>query len=347
MAATTSAPLANFSHLRSPDFQGRLVRTLFNGRADKVPLIELGIHPQIKQAILGRPILSVEDDIEFMRSMGYDFVKIQPKIVLEVGRQKADATSDRAWSAEHGGVIQSWEDFERYQWPRPGDISYESLERAARLIPDGMGVIGQYGDIFTTAWEMMGFENFAMATYEEPELVDALMERVGGLILSMFDTMADMEHVGALWYSDDIAYTASLMMSPDFLRRSFFPFLGHIGGLARRRGIPFIYHTDGVLYEVFDDIIGAGVNAQHPIEPKAMEINEVKDRVGDRLCLCGNIDVDVLARGTPEAVRELTRRRLRELGPRGGYCLGSSNSVPDYAKVENYLAMVETALTEF
>ena len=46
---------------------------------------------------------------------------------------------------------------------------------------------------------------------------------------------------------------------------------------------------------------GSGANAVHPIEPKAMDINEVKKRYGDKLAIMGNIDVDKLTRGTKEA----------------------------------------------
>ena len=53
-------------------------------------------------------------------------------------------------------MITSWEEFEKYPWPRPRDIEYSSYERAIAALPDDMGIIGQYGDIFTTAWEMMG-----------------------------------------------------------------------------------------------------------------------------------------------------------------------------------------------
>lgn len=341
-----------FAHLRQPDFN-RLRTTLMNGRADVVPLIELGIHPTIKGAVLGKPILGPAEDIEFMRSMGYDFVKLQPMYQFEKDRQarrgggnvQRDAGGiDRAWASEHEGVIQSWEDFEKYEWPRREDVSYRNFEIAAKHLPEGMKVIGQYGDIFTSTWEMMGFEKFAMAMYEEPDLVEAVNAKIADVVLSMFETMAQIECIGALWYSDDIAYTAGLMVSPDWLRENHFPKLKRIGDLAKARELPFIYHTDGVLWDVFEDIIACGVTAQHPIEPKAMDIVEVKDRVGDRLCLCGNIDVDLLARGTTEEIEKLVRRRHGQLAPGGGWCLGSSNSVPDYAKVENYIAMVRTGL---
>ncbi len=49
-----------------------------------------------------------------------------------------------------------------------------------------------------------------------------------------------------------------------------------------------------------------------------------------------------LTRGTPEEVRQEARRRIREIGPGGGYCLGSSNSVTNYVPLDNYRAMIET-----
>jgi len=336
---------------RRPNIQ-RLVTTLRGGLADAVPILELGIAPQIKEAILGRPIASVLDDIAFMESMGYDFVKVQPGIQFRLNRQKAheapkaeyNNAPDRAWAGAGGALISTWEEFEAYPWPTADDVSYANFEKAAANLPEGMGIIGQYGDMFTMTWELMGFDEFSMAMVEDPELVDAIMGKVGDLIVGMFRNMASAPGIAALWYSDDIAFTSGLMVSPTWLRSHFFPRLKTIGDYAKEAGVPLIYHTDGVLYSILDDIMGAGVNALHPIEPLAMDIVELKDRVRDRLCLCGNIDVDLLARGTPEQVSALVRKRLDQLGNRGGYALGSSNSVPDYAKLANYVAMVQTAL---
>jgi uroporphyrinogen decarboxylase len=48
--------------------------------------------------------------------------------------------------------------------------------------------------------------------------------------------------------------------------------------------------------------------------------------------------------GTPEEVAELTKKRLKEIAPGGGYGLGAGNSVPNWAKFENYMAMRDTVL---
>jgi len=282
--------------------------------------------------------------------MGYDFVKIQPKITLDLQRKSVEEnytrgeSSDRTWSQEGRGIITNWQEFEHFPWPNKEDIDYSSFEKMAKHLPENMGIIGQYGDIFTNVWEIMGFETFAMGIYKQPDLIKSLFDRLSELILSMFDTMADMDQVDALWYSDDIAYSSNLMVEPEFLRTYFFPILDHIGDLAKKRDIPFIYHTDGVLWDVLDDIVASGVTALHPIEPKSMDIYAVKQKYGDKLCLCGGIEVDLLARGSTTQVVNLSERYLSDIGETGGYCLGSSNSIPDYVNPDNYVTMVQTAV---
>jgi uroporphyrinogen decarboxylase len=93
---------------------------------------------------------------------------------------------------------------------------------------------------------------------------------------------------------------------------------------------------------VLDDLHACGVNALHPIEPKAMGIVEVKRRVQGRLCLIGNLDLGyTLTRGTPAEVEAEVRERIEALAPGGGYCVGSSNTVTEYVPVPNFRAMVD------
>jgi len=335
-----------FKHLRSPDFK-RLTKALSGGQPDAVPLIELGIHSQIKQSIMGKPVITIEDEISFMSSMGYDFVKIQPHFRLKSGiadKQNTLQNGDRIWASVHSGLIKTLDDVERFPWPKLEEISYARFEEAFKVLPDGLGVIGQYGDIFTLAWELMGFESFAIASYEDPLMIKSLIDKIGSINLSMFETMASMDKVGALWYSDDLAYSSGLLMSPSFYREYLFTWVKKIGDLAKKRNIPFIYHSDGLLYPIIDDLIGCGVTSLHPIEPKAMVLKEVKERYRNRLSICGNIELDTLCQGTEDEVRQLVFDALRNGAPGGGFCLGSSNSIPDYVNPQNYLVMVETAL---
>jgi len=331
----------------NPDIEQFLI-TLKRGKGKHIPLAELGVHPKIKAKFIGRPIACLEDDIEFWYKAGYDYIKLQPKADFnpdKIGADKnlthnEDGTVFRKWATENNGLISTRSDLENFRFPSINDFSYENFEKVKELLPEGMGVIGQYGDIFTMTWEMMGFETFSFALFEDPELIEDLNNKVGELVLSMFRYFAESDAVDAIWYSDDIAYAGGLLVSPAVLKQFFFPWLKKIGDLAKNAGKPLIYHSDGILYDVMDDLIECGVDAIHPIEPKAMNIAEVKQRYGDKLCLIGNVDVDILARGTAGEIEKIIKENIESAGYNGGYCVGSGNSIPEYVNYENYLAML-------
>lgn len=335
--------------IKSPN-KVSFLKTLRRENTNYFPLAELGVHPKIKELFLSKKINGLEDEVDFWHKAGYDYIKLQPKAdfnPLKIGLDNnvsynEDGTVFRKWASESNGVITNLEDFEKYTFPSTSDFDYTNFEKVKALLPEGMGVVGQYGDIFTMTWEMMGFESFSIALFEDEELIKTLNDRLGELVISMFEYLAQSDVVDAIWYSDDIAYTNSLMVSPQVLDKYFFPWLKIIGDLAKKYNKPLIYHSDGILYDVMDKIIGCGVDALHPIEPKAMNIADVKQRYGDKLCLIGNIDVDLLSRGTVSEIRENVYKNIELAGNDGGYCVGSGNSIPEYVKLENYIAMIET-----
>jgi len=334
-----------------PDFN-RLRMTLLRGIPDRVPLQELIVDRKIQAQLLERPVTSIRDSIEFFASAGYDAIRISPKVTFKpaelTGNLKTEATDqdvERTWYSEGEGLVTDWESFENYPWPKLEEINYSDFEIAQHHLPDGLKILAHYGDIFTWIWDIMGFEIFSIALYEQPNLISAIFEKVGGIIYGMFETMVTFDNIGALWYSDDIAIGSGPFVSPDIFRKYLFPWMKKIGDLAKAHDLPYIYHSDGDLRMLLDDIIACGVDALQPIEPKAMDIRELKRQVGDRLCLIGNLDLEyTLTRGTPQEVAETTKSLIRDLAPSGGYCVGSGNSVPAYVPFENYLAMIETTL---
>lgn len=337
------------SKIYSPNINAFL-KTLKRKKVNYIPLAELGVHPKIKELFLGKRMTNLKDEVDFWYTAGYDYIKLQPKAdfnPMKIGLDNNvsyndDGTIFRKWASENNGVISNLDDFENYKFPAISDFDYSNFENVINTLPERMGVVGQYGDIFTMTWEMMGFESFSLALFENEELVTELNNRLGELVLSMFEYFAQSENINAIWYSDDIAYTNSLMVSPAVLDRYFFPWLKKIGDLAKRYNKPLIFHSDGILFDVMDKIIECGVDAIHPIEPKAMNLADVKNRYGKKLCLIGNIDVDLLSRGTIDEIRNNVYKNIEEAGFDGGYCVGSGNSIPEYVKLENYIAMIET-----
>jgi len=339
------------------EFARVLQALMLEGKPDRVPLWELHVDAPVKEAFLGKPILTPEDDVQFWTEAGYDYIPLATGLLQvggvlsgEAAQVKTDdyslyeAEHEITWAAEGQGIIANLEDIERFPWPEPEDMPFDHIERAIACLPEGMGCIVIVGKIFTPVWMLMGFEGFAYACAFKPDLVAAMFERVGQIQIDCCLRALDVPGVRGLWMSDDVAYGQGMMVNPDVLREHMFPWYRKLGTLMRERNLPYIYHSDGDLTSVMPDIVSCHFNALHPIEPKAMDSRKLKAEYGDRLCLTGNIELDRLSRGTPDEVRAMTRRNIDELGYNGGYCVGSSNSVTYYVPLENYLAMIEEGL---
>jgi len=336
-----------------PDTQ-RLLATIDRREPDRVPLAELSVDKPIKEQFLGRPLRNLQDEIAFWATAGYDYVYLRPEYeypgipsVVASGTfiaQEASAADHdtKTISITQPGPVQTMADLETYPWPEPRAVDYTNMQEAAGLLPPGMGIISGVGGIFTRAWMVLGYERFCYALADAPELVAQVFERIGRIQCEALRRVVKMPQVFAIWYGDDLGYTEGLMASPGVLRQYLFPWMEELASIAHQAGMPFILHSDGKLWQVLDDLVALGLDALHPIEPKAMDINTVKQRYGHRLALFGNIDLGyTLTRGTPDEVRAEVRRRIRELAPGGGYAVGSSNSVTHYVPLANFNAMRE------
>lgn len=344
-----------------PNF-GRVITTLGHEEPDRVPLAEIAVDYTTMSRFLGQPV-SDEDvaaQVAFWTQAGYDYTLLTVGMMRPGGITKDSQISKVIQSVTKGDTEQGegedawniWKvprilteaDFERFPWERLAQLDFSKFHEVQQYLPEGMKVIAASGKIFTSSWMLMGFENFAVNLKLNPQFVDRVIERVAQIQLDGLREVAALPNVAAVWAVDDIAFGSGLMLSLSTLRKHLFPWYEEFGRVCRERGLHFFFHTDGVVWDLLEDLIALGVDALHPIDPTCMDIEAVKRAVKGRLTLVGNISNELLEVGTPEQVAELTKQRLRTVAPGGGYCLGSGNSVPDWAKIENYRAMVETAL---
>ena len=340
--------------MRETDFR-RILKALNCEEPDCVPVAELGIDTPVKEAFLGKPIEGIREEVEFWCKAGYDFIYqrpdyeypgLPPSVAAGTRMQRQNVVRDQeaASSLDSWQRINSEADMEDFPWPDPETVDYSNLQEVAGCLPEGMGLISGVGGIFTRVWMLLGFSEFCLKLHEEPDLLRKMFDRVGSIQCEVLRKVVGMEKVGAFWYGDDLAYTEGLMVSPSVYRDYLFPWLEELFGIARGAGLPVAMHTDGDVRLIIDDLMAMGLNALHPIEPKAMDINELKRKYAGRLCLIGNINLaGSLGRGTPEEVRKEVKERIEALAPGGGYAVGSSNSVAYYVPIENYRAMLQAA----
>jgi len=351
-----------------PDFDNLCRALRCDGEPTYVPIFEGTIAEDIKDRFLGKPTGSLEAEVEFCMQAGYDFVPLTIGLrqtmrgettgvmgtkrvstsILHPAQSKynpfSQETSTRMWAEEGQGIIHDAASFENFPWPDPDAFSYDTVERLGRLLPQGAKAVINVGYVFTAPWMLMGLERYCIALAEGESFVTRMIERVGSIQLRVVENLVQFDCVGAIRMPDDLGYTTGLTINPKLLRKYVFPWNKKIGNVVRAKGLPYLYHSDGRLYDVIDDLLECGFCALHPCEPSSMDIELLKSRYQGRLCLMGNIDLDTtLTMGTPAEVEEEVKQRIRTIAPGGGYCCGASNSVPEYVPYENYVAMINAA----
>src|SRR5713226_976627 len=106
---------------------------------------------------------------------------------------------------------------------------------------------------------------------------------------------------------------------------------------VHEEGGKIIRHSDGNLWRILDMIVETGVDGLNPMEPVAgMDIGEVKEKYGKRVCLMGNIDCSyILSEASVEEVEAAVKECIRKASPGGGHIVSSSNSIHSSVKPEN------------
>lgn len=350
-----------------PDFDNFKKAVLCQGEPKRVPKFDGTVCEDHKARLLGKPINGIEEEVEFCMAAGYDFVPLTIGFRQTIrgekqgimGAKQVDTTllkahqahynpekeekDTRMWAEEGIGVIHDQASFDNFDWPdAETSYSYDTVEKLGKLLPDGAKAIINVGYVFSAPWMMMGLENFCMALAAGDELVKNTIERVGRTQTRVVEILLDYDCIGAIRMPDDLGHTGGTMVSPRFLRQYIFPWHKRIGDLVRGKDLPYLFHSDGRLYDVMDDLLECGYHSLHPCEPSSMDIVELKKKYAGRLCLMGNINLDsTLTLGTPEEVDAEVKLRIKTVGPGGGYCCGSSNSIPEYVPYDNYIAMLK------
>ena len=340
---------------------------------DRVPIFEIEILPELikrvlrsDQQILGdlmdRPEESLRLFIKAYLNLGMDALPAyytyqdSPDVSTKEGHlvltqrglnQYEVAASPEGTSIKGGawkivGQVKTPEDFDRVceNLPKTSpDAQLKVIQKETKGldIPTCGIIFGGY----LMACVIMGLEEIMKAPYQKPKLLKRMIEYLADwqteIGLEMIDAGADSIGIG-----EDFADNHNLFMSPRHFREFILPSLKRQTKALKRKGVPVILHHCGNYSAVLEDIVNETEgDCLQPLQPEAMDIADVKRRVGDRICLWGNIAINTLSLGSPEDVAREVRERIRTCAPGGGYIVGSSHTLLDSVKLENLQAMIK------
>lgn len=333
----------------------RVLVALSGQEPDRVPRCELAIDPGLahqlvnlddwngqdirhRTACLEMNLYSVEEAKRIASFLHLD--NISYVLRAPVYAHHRIGTDGRSFYGE--GMIKNEADLAIIQLPDPyDDALYAEAEAFARQKEDFSAWFITRIGIFPTMLSM-GLGGFGLALYDNPTLVETVLdiycdwtavvaERACQLGFDVFASTDDMAHKSAPFFSPSVFRD---LVMPRYER------------VAEKIKLPWVVHTDGNVLPFVEYFIRLGVTGLHPIEKGAMDIRAMKRDYGDRLCLLGNVDLNILGLGTPEDVDAEVRELIRDVGPGGGYIVTSGNSLASYVRPENAIALSE-AVTKY
>jgi len=232
-------------------------------------------------------------------------------------------------------------------WPHPDPYK---LHRALRRVYADLQ--RRYGDciylmgsllcgLWENASQVMGLLAFAVALCRNPDFVRRMVKYYERLYLAAVHAVADAGLPGFV-YADDMGYKSGPQTSPRGLDAFFGPSLRRITDAAHKRGLKIVIHSCGNVNQLLDLFVDWGFDGVHSLEPTAgIDLAEVKRRVGDKMCVFGNLDIThVLSHGTRHEVEGAVRDALRAAAQNGGFIMAMTNS-HNAVKVENTRWMIE------
>jgi hypothetical protein len=236
--------------------------------------------------------------------------------------------------------------FGREDAARTHEYVRERLAGFAEGDPTGQGdpavLVLESGVGLTEMYWAAGMDLFVDLLTEHPDLVEEWLEARHQAELKRVAAIADPCLIPIALTYDDIAHKTSTIFSPAWLRRHWLPRLSRLVDLWHSFDTVCLFHSDGNLWGVLDDLVEAGIDGLNPIETLAgMTVKAVREKY-PRLFLAGGIDVSqLLTFGSPQEIRAVCREAIRDTGG-VGYFMGSTTELHWDVPLQNAMAMFES-----
>jgi len=241
-----------------------------------------------------------------------------------------------------------------YPFPKGDDPTrFEGLrDRALRLRRETPYAVvsGISGVVYEICWYMRGLENLYIDMMEQPEILEAIIDRTLEFWLGWFrlflDEVADV--VDVIMIGDDLTGQNGPLFPPRIYRSLVKPRHKRLVQYIKSRTRAKIwYHSCGSVLEYLPDLVDNGIDVLNPVQisAKGMDPVGIKAAWGRQLSFWGGaIDAQhVLPTAPPAEIREHVRRNLAAFKPGGGYVFNNVHNIQAGVPPQNIVALFDAA----
>lgn len=223
-------------------------------------------------------------------------------------------------------VITGMDDVEALQIPPVGtartDIYIDAVRKAVKLIEDRPVFAGMIGPFFL-AGRLLDVTEIMYLCYDEPEMVEALLDKVTDFLIAYGRAYRDAGADGIM-----IAEPLAGMLSPSLEEEFSAPYVKRIVDELQDEEFLVIYHNCGDnTIQMIDSILSTGAAAFH--FGNAIDMSEMLPHIPKEIIVMGNVDpAGQFRNGTPESVRINTREIMEACCEYPNFVISSGCDIP-------------------
>jgi len=232
--------------------------------------------------------------------------------------------------------VENEEDFERFRRERLG-LNFHlrapqdwkaRVERLKNRTYPLMCFADRWGGFFGPLRNMMGLENLCLAFYDQPTLIERMMEERAESIIAITEKVLEDAEIDMFAFWEDMACKTGSLINPQMFRKFALKYYRRVCDFLRSRGVEFIFlDSDGDVRGLIPIWLDAGINGIWPCEVAAgMDVVELRREYGRDLLLIGGIDKRAVAAGGEAMRREVDR--VMPLMEEGGYIPDLDHGAP-------------------
>ena len=242
-----------------------------------------------------------------------------------------------------GSIVTSEEEAEELAVPPVGagrtGIYIDAVRLAQEQITDRPVFAGTIGP-FSLAGRRMDVSETMILCYEEPDMVHAVMEKTTQFLIEYISAYKAIGANGVV-----MAEPLTGMLSPMLAEEFSAPYVKRIVDAVQDDSFIMVYHNCGNNVEhMAEAIVSCGAAAYH--FGNACVLKNMIPHIPPNCLVLGNVDPAAqLCNGTPESIREATRKVLLECGNAPNFVLSSGCDIPPqttWKNIDAFLNVIKT-----
>lgn len=232
------------------------------------------------------------------------------------------------------------EDLEKIECVLEGKIDLEGYERVRKIVGDDgiVKVMTQFPLNFWLGYRDITGQKSVIELYTKPDIVKRYLRvYMEAWLIPLIEACSEHQ-IDVMWLDGTYMGYLNTKMFRDYA-------LPDLGTITKKADFPIIFFLSGGPCSRFlEDVKEADVACVEGLDPPPhgdIVLSNAKERIGDSVCLKGNIDAILLERESPSNVERMVKECIDSAAHGGGYILSPVDQPTPKTPIENMTAFVK------